>query len=155
MSKEIDPKGDVYNRFNALLWHDSRLVSFILSRKEKGEGRGYNVSLRLDLYTDTHDSVQECIRRPTEITFIECRMVQATVDLLGLTYCNGDVSDGYCQAESEFKTRVEQNMMETFLLSQPPQPLAGFAHFHIQLIHPGGDIHILAKGFTAIPASAG
>jgi hypothetical protein len=141
--QESDSRGEACSRFNALYWHDSKLLGLKIENMEGHQG--YQVTLQLDLYTDGVPDGH--IRRRTEIRFKECRMIQAEVDLLGMSYCGGDIATAFCQEGSERKALLESRLSKDFDLPQPDSPLADLNHYTIDMIHPGGLIHIFARGF--------
>jgi hypothetical protein len=143
MPQTADSKEAICSRFNALYWHDSKLLGLCVAHNHND--RTYDVRFRLSLYTDTPAGRA---RRSAELTFTEARLVQTSLDLLGMSYCGGDISDAFCRPESDLKTQLDSDLIASFLLPQPDKPLAELSHFAILMIHPGGKINVFAKDFV-------
>jgi hypothetical protein len=117
-------------RFNAIRWHDSKLLGLCFYRA--GSEELVKISLQL---------LEEGITlRSVDLIFKESTYVKLEVDLEGKSQCSDDISDAECLAESEWlQTLSERNPYDSF---------EGYLHFRISLIPPGGAVHILAKDFS-------
>lgn len=117
-------------RFNALKWHDSKLLGLSFAR----EGTEEQVRLSLEMRGEQGTLV------PMEMIFKGSTYIALEVDLEGKHQCSNDISDARCCASSEWtKMLSDRNPYDSF---------SGFLHFEIDLIPPGGNINILAKDFV-------
>ena len=64
------------------------------------------------------------------------------IDLQGKRECADDISSAACKAETDLITRLRNER-----LKYSPDALAGYFHFHVYLIPPGGTLDIIASGF--------
>jgi len=144
----MDSRKEICDRFNSLHWHDSKLLGVAV--RETGGGE-YDVRLQLDLFTDTPEGLR---LTSTELRFSEARVLQLDLDILGITYCGGDIGTASCEADSEVKTRLEGQLRENFDLPQPDPPLSQLCEFHIRMIHPGGMLRIFAKDFALLTGAS-
>lgn len=120
----------IIQRFDAIRWHDSKLLGLSFYRANSEE----QVKIFLQLLGDIG------VLTPTEIIFKGSTYVKLEVDLEGKRVCADDISDAGCRASSEWiKTLSDQNPHDNF---------EGYLHFAIELIPPGGKINILAKDFA-------
>jgi hypothetical protein len=120
-------------RFNAIRWHDSKLLGLCFFRA--GSQELVKISLQL--------LEEGGALRPVDLVFEESTYVKLEVDLEGKRECSDDISDAECSAESEWlRTLSERNPYDSF---------EGYLHFSISLIPPGGEINILAKDFLFEP----
>jgi hypothetical protein len=145
---------EICGRFNSLNWHDSELRGFVVnySGVESKRDDRCEIILSLNLSLPRLLSEPEMFA-PTEIRFLQARFFHADVDLLGVTYCGGDISDAKCGVDSQFMRQFISERVRNFTLPQDDQSLADLRHFGIYLCNPSGEINIVAKDFivTSLP----
>lgn len=120
----------IIQRFNAIRWHDSKLLGLSFYRASSEE----QVRISLQLLGEGG------ILTPTEIIFKESTYVNLEVDLEGKRVCADDISEAECHAASEW--------IRALSARNPHDSFDGYLHFEIALIPPGGKINILAKDFA-------
>jgi hypothetical protein len=126
----VQNTGSTIERFNAVRWHDSKLLGLSLCRVERAD----HVKIFLGLLEEGG------LLTPTELVFEDPTYIALQVDLEGKRLCADDISSAKCHASSEWIRRLsEQNPLDNF---------GGYLHFEIDLIPPGGTIDILAKDFV-------
>jgi hypothetical protein len=124
-------------RFNAIRWHDSKLLGLSFYRVDSEE------HVRISLQIRDNGGVMT----PASIVFTGSTYVALEVDLEGKRVCADDISGAECYASSEWiRTLSERNPHDNF---------EGYLHFEIGLIPPGGTINVLAKNFLLEPSVAG
>ena len=117
-------------RFNAIRWHDSKLVGLCFYRAE-GEER---VKISLEMLGEGGALT------PAEMIFKESTYVALDVDLEGKRVCSDDISSAECYASSEWTKSLSEK--------SPYDSFEGYLHFQLYLIPPGGTINVLAKDFS-------
>ena len=123
-------KDSTIQLFNAIPWHDSKLLGLSFYRENSLEV----VKISLQLLEE------QGALKPVELIFLESTYIKLEVDLEGKSQCSDDISWANCSAESDWlQTLSAENRYDSF---------EGFLHFKIELIPPGGEINILAKDFT-------
>jgi hypothetical protein len=126
--------GSTVKRFNAIRWHDSKLLGLSFYR----EGSQELVKISLQLLE------KDGALKPVDLLFRESTYIKLEVDLEGKSQCSDDISDAECSAESEW--------LRTLSASNPYDSFEGYLHFRVSLIPPGGAINILAKDFSLEPS---
>lgn len=129
MKKKVDVQS-----FNALAWHDSKLRSFRILRKEDTDEVRLDVELR---GTDPNDLT------PVTVIFEDAVFFISDIDLQGKRECADDISSAKCHPSSPLLTRLQDERLKF-----SPGVLAGYFHFSFYLIPPGGSIDIVAASFT-------
>ena len=128
-------KDSTIQRFNAIPWHDSKLLGLSFYRENSLE------VVKISL----HVLEEQGALKPAELIFRESTYVKLEIDLEGKSQCSDDISWANCSAESDWlRTLSAENRYDSF---------DGFLHFKIELIPPGGEINILAKDFTLTGAA--
>lgn len=122
-------------RFNAIPWHDSKLLSLCFYRENSQEV----VKISLQLLEGGG------ALRPVELLFHESTYLKLEVDLEGKSQCSDDISEANCSADSDW--------LRTLSAENPYDSFEDFLHFKIGLIPPGGAINILAKDFVLTSAT--
>ena len=129
-------------RFNAIPWHDSKLVGLGFYRA--GEEDQVKISLEL---LEASGALT-----PAEVTFKECAYIEAEVYLEAKRMCADDIADAECSPSSDWKKAVSA--------PGPYDPIRGdrhleeYLHFRISMCPPGGTIDILAKDFVLASAAS-
>lgn len=127
---DIQKNDSTVRRFNAIHWHDSKLLGLQFSRIGGEDQVRVTVLLREPQGPGT----------PVVIVFTESTYIALEVDLEGKRLCSDDISGAECHLTSEWlRTLSERN---------PDDNFGGYLHFEIGLIPPGGTINILAKDFV-------
>lgn len=152
MTAIISNKDRVCDAFSQLHWHDSRLSNLNLLKIT--EAKSYELQLDIDFIEVVAGRPYERNRRI--ITFKECRLIQLDLDLLGLLFCGGDISNAWCHKDAIGFEKDKRNKIEQFDFPQKHNPLDLCVGFQIQMVHPGGEIHVIARSFelnTPVPRS--
>jgi hypothetical protein len=144
-------------RFNEISWHDSELRSVFVnySRTEPRSEYSYEIIIKVDLSTRRTPLVGE-VFAPIEVRFLHARYFCADLDLLGMGYCGGDISQqAECFEESAFKRQIFQTKIAQFDLPQDVTSWANLKHFHVYLCDPSGEINVIAEDFEirSLPAN--
>jgi hypothetical protein len=119
---------DALETFNALKWHDSKLVGMSLDRIAEED----QIIVKLMLWAGDRLA-------PHVLTFKDPTIVDLNFDLTGKQLCADDISSADCQTSSDWISELSRN--------SPHDNFAGYLHFEIRLIPPGGRLRILAKTF--------
>lgn len=132
----VQVENPTIQRFNAISWHDSKLVGFCLFKVEEED----RVKLSLELL-GKDGSVA-----PAEVIFSECVYCQTDIYLAAKSMCADAISNARCYESSNWKHGVSE--------PSPYDPIQGgrgfddYLHFNVSLCPPGGTISILAKDFS-------
>lgn len=119
----------VIERFEAIHWHDSKLTGLAVQRRSGTD----EVVLFVTLPTLESAPVSATLKF-AHSTYLEVRL-----DLEAKRLCADDVSDGRCFSSSDWLGALAE--------ANPYDSFAGFLHFQLDLIPPGGWIRLLAKDF--------
>ena len=142
MSHETEPSQDVCTRFNQMQWHDSKLVGFQLAPKSDER---YDVHVDLQLLTNAQPG--QYTWKDARLEFHDCRIMELSVDTLGIRFTGGDISSAICEGGTALKEKLESRFFD---LPQGDDPYEGILHFRILLIPPGGEIDVFARDFAVI-----
>jgi hypothetical protein len=133
MAMSIQATNSTIQRFNAIQWHDSKLLGLAFYRAGSEE----QLKISLQLLGPGGNLI------PTDLMLIESTYIALEVDLEGKRVCSDDIAGAVCYASSEWiRALSERNPHDSF---------EGYLHFKINLIPPGGNINILAKDFILSP----
>jgi len=138
---EDRPPQDICRRFNSLHWHDSKLVGVHISYS--ADDRTDDVCFQIELLTNPQPGNYQWKSAKLKIT--ECTIIKLDMDLDGKHVCSDDIAEAFCTAESPLKDQLEREQ-----LKHEEKPLAGYLHFRISLIPPGGEIDLFAKDFELL-----
>lgn len=130
---------DVCTRFSQIKWHDSKLLGFGLLKRP--EPQTYDLTLNVRL----REGRLALLDR--SVIFRKCRIVLINLDVLGVGLCSGDISDAVCFTDAAAFERKVRDRVASFDLPQDLNPIEECVGFHIQMIHPGGEIYVIAKSF--------
>jgi len=64
------------------------------------------------------------------------------IDLQGKRECSDDISSAKCEAKTDLMIKLQNER-----LKYSPDALAGYFHFSVYLIPPGGTVDVIASGF--------
>jgi hypothetical protein len=119
----------IISSFNAVRWHDSKLLSLAFHRIEKQD----EVSVSIQMQNGVGQLT------PSTLLFEGSTYIRLEVDLEGKRVCADSIFSATCQAESDFLTNLKK--------ANPYDSFQGYLHFRIELVPPGGWIDLLATGF--------
>ncbi len=126
-------ENEVCERFNRLLWHDSKLRAFQVLRGDSVD----DVVLELELRGASELELTRMTLVLEDAIFLFC-----DIDLQGKRECSDDISSAKCDAKTDLMARLQ-----TERLQYSPDALAGYFHFSFYLIPPGGSMDVIASGF--------
>jgi len=129
-------KDSAMQRFNAIPWHDSKLVG--LSFYRVGEEEQIKISLEL--------LGESGALTPTEVTFRECAYVEAEVYLEAKRMCSDDIADAECNPSSDWKKGVSEP--SPYDVIRGDRRLEEYLHFRISLCPPGATRNCLWPSIT-------
>jgi hypothetical protein len=119
----------IVDRFNRILWHDSKLLGLSFFRSDGDE----RVKVSLQLVSEGG------VLTPSELVFEGSTYIQLSIDLTGKRLCADDIAGAMCYGP---------RWTERLSLEHPHDNFEGYLHFRIGLIAPGGTVDVLAKGFA-------
>jgi hypothetical protein len=119
--------------FNRLIWHDSKLLSFRIIRKNDVDEVVLEVELR---------GISENELTAMTVTLEDAVFFLSDIDLQGKRECADDISSARCETKTDLMAKLQNGR-----LKYSPEALAGYFHFSIYLIPPGGNLDIVAGGF--------
>ncbi len=135
---------DIIGTFLQLPWHGSELVGF-----EIGHATSAQALVTFDIVFHAAGSPDE----PTEVRFNEARGIYTDIDLLAKRLCSDHIASGYCQRASDSEEAFVRGLDERFDLYRG-ETMDGLFVFGIDLIHPAGEILVLARSFTLSTGSS-
>jgi hypothetical protein len=124
----------VSDSFNRLRWHDSKLLSLRVVRNDDDLD---DVLLDVELRGMPGQELT-----PMTVVLEDAVFFFSDIDLQGKRECADDISSGKCWGESNLMTKLQ-----TERLKYSPDALAGYFHFSVYLIPPGGTVDVIASGF--------
>src|ERR1700752_1315583 len=125
---------DGCEQFNKMGWHDSKLLEVAV--RPSPDRLSHDVELTIQLLEDPRPGHYRW--KPARITFRQCALLRIDFDLDGKRECSHDIADAVClRPPDASRFQVPQNSAD----------LADFCHFRISLIHPGGELDVVAVGF--------
>ena len=126
---------EVCDQFERLRWHDSKLMGIHVRTVDNT----HEINMAIQWVPRSGDNWIE-----SKVLFSNCTYIMADLDLGGKTLCSDSIACGVCSIDSELKARIQREQFKF-----EPGHLDEFFHFTIELIQPGGEIHIFAKSFEA------
>jgi hypothetical protein len=123
-------KIDTINRFNAIEWHDSKLLDI---RSTRVDGNDI-VSISIVLARDFGGG------KRVGLIFRECAYLSMDMYILGKRVCADAISGAACSRESKWIDIIRSR--------NPYDEFDGYLDFEFYLIPPGGLINILARDFS-------
>lgn len=124
---------NVSESFNRLLWHDSKLRSLGIVRRDDLD----EVILQVELRGMPGQELT-----PMTIVLEDAVFFFSDIDLQGKRECSDDISSATCEAKTDLMTKLQNER-----LKYSPDALAGYFHFSVYLIPPGGTVDVIASGF--------
>ncbi len=119
--------------FNRLVWHDSKLHSLRIARRDDLDEVILDVELR---------GMSEQELTPMTVVLEDAIFFLSDIDLQGKRECADDISSAKCGATTSLLTKLQNDR-----LKYSPNALLGYFHFEFYLIPPGGNLSIVAFGF--------
>ena len=125
---------NISESFNRLIWHDSKL-------------RCLRTVRTADDLDEVHIEVElrgmpEQELTPMTVVFEDAVFFLSDVDLQGKRECSDDISSAKCGDTSDLMTKLRNER-----LKHSPNALAGYFHFSVYMIPPGGTVDVIASGF--------
>jgi hypothetical protein len=136
-------KEEICAEFSKIFWHDSKLLDLHLTQHE--ETRQYDLRLDLDLITGFSEGKIE--RRLQSAVFRDCRILKTDLDLLGVLLCGGDIGAAGCYPDAVELEKRKRDKVRQFDLPQTSNPLDECVGFFFEMVPPGGQMIIFARGF--------
>jgi hypothetical protein len=128
-----DMNQNISESFNRLSWHDSKLRSLRILRKDDLDEVHLDVELR---------GFKGRELTPATVVLENAVFFLSDVDLQGKRECSDDISSAKCEAETDLMTKLQNERLQF-----SPGVLSGHFHFSIYLIPPGGTVDVIASGF--------
>lgn len=119
--------------FNRLIWHDSKLRALRIIRRNDLDEVVLDVELR---------GMPGKELTPMTVVLEDAVFFFGDVDLQGKRECADDISSAKCETKTDLMTKLQDER-----LKHSPDALAGYFHFRLYLIPPGGNLDIIASGF--------
>ena len=126
-------KESISESFNRIQWHDSKLRSLRVLRRDAMDEVILDVELR---------GASEQELTPMAVVLEDAIFLFSDLDLQGKRECADDISSAKCDTKTDFMTKLQFKR-----LNNSPAALAGYFHFSVYLIPPGGTVDIIASGF--------
>lgn len=132
---------DAIAEFSAAAWHDSELLGVNI---EPSSGElGPTVTMTLNLRQHGGDA------RPARLIIVNCRAVLMNVDLLGKELCGNQIASAVCEDGATSTDPFVDEILGRFDL-YPGATVDDHFIIRVMLIHPGGQIVVIAKSFSLV-----
>jgi hypothetical protein len=119
--------------FNRLIWHDSKLRALRIIRRDDVDEIVLDVELR---------GMPGKELTPMTVVLEDAVFFFGEIDLQGKRECADDISSAKCECKADLMMKLQNER-----LKHSPDALAGYFHFRVYLIPPGGNLDIIASGF--------
>jgi len=116
-----------------LFWHDSKLRSLRIIRRDDVDEVVLDVELR---------GLSEKELTPMTVVLEDAVFFFSDIDLQGKRECADDISSAKCETKTNLMIKLQNER-----LKYAPDALAGYFHFGLYLIPPGGALDVIASGF--------
>jgi hypothetical protein len=137
-------KAEICKRFQEYIWHDSKIRSFALVRREENEKAIEDMHFDLDLHVDP--TIEANDFKKAVLIFKNCLFIEFRLNLLGKRWCSDDIHSAECLAGSSY-VDVPIEEIGTSLGHDLLKDFENHIHFAIRMVPPGGDIDIIAEDF--------
>lgn len=131
---------DTIDAFSRLSWHDAELLGW---RVAPGSADQPVVTFDV-VFSDSGE-----VSGRTEVRFNDVRGFYTDVDLLAKALCGDQIASGYCKKAEDASEAFVQKIDARFDLYRG-ETVNGLFLFGIQLIHPAGEILVIARSFSLI-----
>ena len=128
--------GKYCDDLNHLSWHDSKLLSFSVVRRDDTDDVVLNLELR---------GMSEAELTAATLTLKDAVYIKIEMDLEGKMQCGDDISSAGCTMESELRDELLRTQFK-----YSPTALNGCFLFDLYLIPPGGRLQVFAESFTLV-----
>lgn len=125
-------RATVRMEFSKFAFHDFALKALHLHR-EQGQD-----DITLELFPPLPDEPGY-----VELTFLDCAVLRADIDLIGKSICADAVAGMYCEVDSKFSQAVRVGKVRLY----EGGDLSSYAYFQVLLCPPGGELDIFARDF--------
>jgi len=119
--------------FNRLIWHDSKLRALRIIRRDDVDEIVLDVELR---------GMPGKELTPMTVVLEDAVFFFGDIDPQGKRECADDISSAECECKTDLMIKLQNER-----LKHSPDALAGYFHFRVYLIPPGGNLDIIASGF--------
>ena len=124
---------NISESFNRLIWHDSKLRSLRIVRRDDLDEVVLDVELR---------GMSERELTPMTVVLEDAVFFFSEIHLQGKRECADDISSAKCETKTDLTTKLQNEQ-----LKYSRGALAGYFHFSVYLIPPGGTLDVIASGF--------
>jgi len=135
----MNARGDIGGapNFERLPWHDSECLGCTVANGNDD----VEVSLQLVFRKS------EIVSGRADVVFHGCRGFYADFDLLAKRMCGNQIASASCEPAEESKSPFVVQLNERFDL-YPGESVAGLFSYGVTLIHPSGQLIVLARSFS-------
>jgi hypothetical protein len=125
---------NISESFNRLVWHDSKLRTLRIVRNDDDLDE---VHMEVELRGTPGQELA-----PMTVVLEDAVFFFSDIDLQGKRECSDDISSAKCEAKTDLVTKLQNERLQ-----HSPDALAGYFHFSVYLIPPGGTVDVIASGF--------
>lgn len=136
----VEPRRAVTRAFTNLPWHDSEFLGWSVMYGNDDEA---NVTVYINFGSS------EIVTGRAEVKLQDCRGVYADVDLLAKRLCSDQIATGYSEDAEESEAAFVKQLNDRFDL-YPGESMQGLFVFGIKLVHPGGELVVIARSFSLL-----
>lgn len=137
----------INERLSKFGWHDSELVEFHVRKGSKLHPiPTYDVRLQINLIVG-RSSDGKNLYTPVGVLFRNSRFLYVATDLIGLSSVRGQIAGLSVDPDKSELSRRIREMVVNFELPQIRDALEKCVCFRLDLIHPAGELGILASDF--------
>jgi hypothetical protein len=131
--------------FSSLPWHDSEFLGWNVAYGDDDEPIvTFDIAFcKSDLVTGT-----------AEIKFHDCRGFYTDVDLLAKRLCGDQIASAYFEDAEKSQTAFVKQLNERFDLYRG-ESMQGLFVFGVTLIHPSGQVIVVARSFSLSSPTSG
>jgi hypothetical protein len=129
---------DMTDVFSSLPWHDSELL---------GWNVGYGNDDEAIVTFQVGFCKSEIVTGRAEVQFHDCRGFYTNVDLLAKRLCSDQIASGYSERAEKLAAAFVKELSDRFDL-YPGESMNGLYVFRLKLIHPGGELVVIARSFS-------
>jgi hypothetical protein len=129
---------DITSAFSSLPWHDSEFLGWSVLDGDDG---------RSNVTFDINFNSTELVTGRAEVKLHDCRGFYTDVDLVAKRLCSNQIATGYSEHAEESDAAFVKDLTDRFDL-HPDESMDGLFVFGIKLIHPGGELVVIARSFS-------
>jgi hypothetical protein len=131
--------------FSSLPWHDSKFRRWEVVYDSDDES-----AVKFEIVFRGPEGPTGC----ANVTFHDSRGVYADMDLLAKRLCNDQIASAYCEHAESSQEPFVQRLNDRFDLYRGESTAQLFL-FRVNLIHPAGEILVLARSFSLSQGAPG